>query len=216
MHEVRTSARRSILAKMLNETWTDQYERMMRSEARFRRLASPSERASEQDGRDALYHFCQDALHLRDWIKADPTSMPGVAPMDRETQLRALFNDQSTALAACADVANGSKHFQCDRKSYTTGEKGQGASYAQVTGQGVTVAVPTAAEIVDKETMARLVAALNPTMVTTSNPQPADPDAIPAGFTQYKWFIETDWNALDLAAEALADWDTWLKANNLL
>lgn len=202
----------------MTETWIDHYERTKRSEVRFRLLASPSESASEQEGRDALYHFCQDALHLRDWIQADQTSMPGVSLEERKARLRILFNESSAALAACADIAIGSKHFACDRKSYTTQEEGPTAKYAEVTRQGVAVAVKTGTFFVDQETMDKLIANLKPTIVS-SDSRPTKPNRIPDGSTQYSWFIdaiETEWNALDLAAEALVDWNAWLKAQNML
>jgi hypothetical protein len=80
--------------------------------------------------RDVLYHFCSDALNLRDWIQNSPTW----SQADRY-DVRHLFRSStapqkvSRALAACADVANGSKHLVLTHPPYTSGGP------AEVTGQ---------------------------------------------------------------------------------
>lgn len=121
-----------------------------------------------------MYHFCQDALHLRDWLANDPTT--GMTKQNGEL----LFNTTSPALGACRDVANGSKHLNLTGQSSISGER---TGHAEVTGQGVTIGVPA--------------------MGSTG------------GWIQYHWTVEGDWNAMDLATEAAADWDKWLDSQGL-
>lgn len=156
----------------------------MRSWQRLQILGAPAESSSEPEGRDALYHFCQDALHLRDWIINDP-AITNPNRTQRTQDLRTLFSSTSPALAACADIANGSKHLEQRKYSYTSGESGAG--HARLTGQGVTIGVP--AMTLEGES---------------------------GGSVQYHWFIGGDWEALDLAANVVADWDTWLNSCGLL
>lgn len=92
---------------MLGETWKDQYRRMKRSYA----LAKSG--AGDRDtGLDALYHFCYDVLHLRDWIvKSD------LIDERARSEVSLLFSVKgrkgtSWAIQACADVANAAKHFE--------------------------------------------------------------------------------------------------------
>ena len=89
----------------LNGTWTDQHARLLRSHRRLQAvLANRSEPADvDYDALDALYHFCDDALNLRDWVKAD---LPRRHGRSAEKLIK-----HSKPLAACADIANGSKHL---------------------------------------------------------------------------------------------------------
>ena len=66
---------------MLEETWRDQYERMERSHERLLRTADPSHDVGSADARDTLFHFFQDAYHLKDWLKnADPPVLTNTQP----------------------------------------------------------------------------------------------------------------------------------------
>ena len=89
---------------MMGYTWRDQRERMKRT---LRRLQGPHTNADEY--RDDLYHFFQDAWHLKDWIRNDPT----IAPAIRD----AIENEVTsiTALRIAADIANGTKHLELTR-----------------------------------------------------------------------------------------------------
>ena len=95
---------------MLGETWEHQYRRMKRSYALVK-----SGVGQKDDRLDALYHFCFDVLHLRDWInKSDLIDDPATR---REVWL--LFSDSkrkgtSWAIQACADVAVAAKHFKLE------------------------------------------------------------------------------------------------------
>jgi hypothetical protein len=83
--------------------WQEQYGRMMRSHERLSDFAEGRVSASSDDARDALFHFFQDAYHLRDWIKNDPT----VIKSDVEKWI-----DNTDSLRLCADLCNGTKHLR--------------------------------------------------------------------------------------------------------
>ena len=85
---------------MLGHTWTDQRDRMLRSLKRLR-----GHYRNVDDIRDDLYHFFQDAWHLKDWIKNDP-SAPIALKVNIEQKVKA-----SRELRVCADLANGTKHM---------------------------------------------------------------------------------------------------------
>ena len=63
-------------------------------------------------GLDALYHFCYDVLHFRDWIKeselVDEQARSDVARLISVKGRKGT----SWAIQACADVANAAKHFE--------------------------------------------------------------------------------------------------------
>lgn len=92
---------------MLGETWKDQYRRMKRSYALVK-----SDARQKDTGLDALYHFCYDVLHFRDWInQSDLVKEPA------RSEVLLLISEKgrkgtSWAIQACADVANAAKHFE--------------------------------------------------------------------------------------------------------
>jgi len=82
--------------------WREQYDRMLRSHRRLVDHADGRTGAGSDEVRDALFHFFQDAYHLKDWIKNDPGTehlQPGKAVK------------RSKPLRIAADVCNGTKHF---------------------------------------------------------------------------------------------------------
>ena len=92
---------------MLGETWEDQYRRMKRAYALVRSDASQKDTAL-----DALYHFCYDVLHFRDWIKESD-----LIDASARSEVELLISVKgrkgtSWAIQACADVANAAKHFE--------------------------------------------------------------------------------------------------------
>lgn len=89
---------------MLNEGWRDQYERMLRSQAKFQDIGRRPKGIGSADARDTLYHFFQDAYHLKDWIKHD-TAL-GAGRPDAEDAI-----SRSVVLKIGADICNGSKHL---------------------------------------------------------------------------------------------------------
>lgn len=124
---------------MLNETWNEQYDRMLRSFALLKQIGE--RRAQPQDvisARDVVYHFCCDAFHLRDWIAAtlgiDEATMKIIA---RQIDTDVIV--PSPELSACCDIANGFKHLTLHRRSYVT-RTNQG--YAELVSHGVTIGVP--------------------------------------------------------------------------
>jgi hypothetical protein len=94
--------------------WREQYDRMNRSYERLVAVSQgehPDARSSDT-ARDVLYHFFQDAYHLKDWIAATTPAIGG--------KIEARIKD-STPLRLCADLCNGTKHFRLDprRKHWT-------------------------------------------------------------------------------------------------
>lgn len=171
---------------MLNEEWPDQYQRLQRSLARLRGAIE----SDAVESRDALYHFGQDAWHLRDWIKAPPS------PEHFKTETWQLFHD-SAALAACRDIANGVKHLRLDGKSWT--ERGD---HADVSGQSVVVSMPRIEAVVNWSTGEML-----------SN------ESAGASSIRYSWTVRVngaDCDAVELAGQAVDDWNAWLTEKGLL
>ena len=169
---------------MLGENWQDQYQRLHRSYALLRRTADQNEHHGEihdeLNARDILYHFCSDALNLRDWIKHSPDADPAAS-----SSVGQLFDPArhpsvaSLSLAACADIANGSKHLVLNRSATPGGP----------------------AEVVGQSQGARL------------------PATLPFHFAANHWDVDVggvQFDALDLATQAIADWDTWLTEHGLL
>ena len=114
--------------------WREQYDRMHRSYERLLAVSRgehPDARSSDT-ARDALYHFFQDAYHLKDWIKA--TTAPAIGK-----QIKKRGKDIK-ALRLCADLCNGTKHFKLDPERRTN----TGDHSTAFTGQDVTVRPGTA------------------------------------------------------------------------
>jgi hypothetical protein len=85
--------------------WREQYGRMRRSYDRLIAEAQGELSASSDHARDSLFHFFQDAYHLKDWLKNDPTvTIPAQTIEDAITD--------SDVLSLCADLCNGTKHFR--------------------------------------------------------------------------------------------------------
>jgi hypothetical protein len=94
---------------------------------------------------------------------------------------RSTTNPQrvSVALAACADIANGSKHLVLTKPPYTPG---------------------------------------GPAQVTEQTQGGRFPATFPINFGANHWTIDVggvEHYALDLAATAIADWDTWLTGHQI-
>ena len=83
--------------------WREQYDRMLRSHGRLIERAMGQVMASSDETRDMLFHFFQDAYHLKDWIKNDSTAETG----DVEKFVKA-----HPPLALCGDLCNGTKHYK--------------------------------------------------------------------------------------------------------
>jgi hypothetical protein len=174
---------------VFNETWADQHARLLRAHNRLQDLLGRrTESADPLDALDSLYHFCSDALNLRDWIAND-------LPQHGASASRLLRS--SKALAACRDIANGSKHLVLTGESYTTGTT---SGHAEVTQRGVVISPAPF------------------WMSLTGAPPPPDYPTI--GTTQTTFTIDAGANgsfdALDLAQQAVDDWTAWLRSRRLL
>lgn len=171
---------------MLGETWQDQYKRLQRSYALLQRAGDQTVQYPDiqqrDNARDTLYHFCCDAWHLKDWIVSKSTVLNQPIKDDVWTLFDYNKHPQtaSTALMACADIANGSKHLELTKTFYTPG----GPAKVTRQSQGVTL-----------------------------------PFTLPGNLAANHWTIDVggvDHDALNLAADAVADWDRWLTGHNLL
>lgn len=89
---------------MLQEGWHDQYERMGRSHQWFVDCATGRSGAGSNVTRDSLYHFFEDAYHLKDWLKNDPSVTIPAAIVEEAVK--------SYPLNVCADLCNGIKHLK--------------------------------------------------------------------------------------------------------
>jgi hypothetical protein len=177
---------------MLNETWTDQYERLKRSYALLKQVGEPTPMPQEvMPALDVLYHFCCDAFHLHDWVVA---RFPKEDWPHIRARLKSELLDHSPELRACADIANASKHLVLDQKSWVTGAK-QG--HAEVTGHGINIGAPTATMTVIGDTVV--------------------PGQAGQGYVQDTFVINVGGqhrDAQDVATKAVAAWDNWLQSKS--
>ncbi len=90
--------------------WTMQYRRMLRSYQAL--LDAPDNNTDLYD--DPMFHFFQDAWHLKDWIKNDES-----APL-RANSVESQVN-QSEILSAVGDLANAVKHRRGEFRKDRTG-----------------------------------------------------------------------------------------------
>jgi hypothetical protein len=162
---------------VLDESWADQYRRLKRQQALLKKTADSygeREQLHEREyGRDILFHFCCDAFHLKDWIKEERALLQSVRDAVEKFIDKKNPNPPSIALAACADIANGVKHYHLKKGSYTRGKQAEVVEHSA----GITL-----------------------------------PFTLAASFANY-WVIDIRgrrWDALELAAQAVEDWDTWL------
>jgi hypothetical protein len=170
---------------MLGETWEDQYKRLQRQYALLEKAADANTDYNELlhdrlHARDHLFHFCCDAFYLREWIEKSSLAQPIRDDLPR--LLNTNGTGTSAAISACADIANGSKHFGLTGRSYTTGTN---------TGH---------AQIVDHVQGVRL------------------PAQFPFHFGANHFKIDVRGvvrDGLDLARDAVADWDAWLASHGV-
>jgi hypothetical protein len=180
---------------VLDETWQTTYERLWRSFVQLREVVEDTRESDHIEARSTLIQFCRFAFELRDWILAsdvDPLAKEAVKqlfgkPSDNPAKrLPAL----SYALAACADIANASKHSVLDGPSYSNG------GHAKITYEHV-------ASIQQLPHFA--IALIN-------NPPRF-------GDHQWMWLITaggTEYDALLLAEDAMKDWESCLVGHGLV
>lgn len=185
----------------LSESWRDQYERMLRSRARLAEAAGPSSVGSAE-ARDRLYHFCQDAFHLRDWLRYSDD--PAV-----EAKATTLFGagnhiKATPALALCHDICIGAKHFRLDHPA--TGDKS-----TTIDQQSAGISLPVF------ETRSEFPGPAQ----RAHDQRVADEQATAAAVVTatHRWRITSNGvhrDAIEVADEVIAAWNTWLQANDLL
>lgn len=183
---------------MLNETWRDESERFWRSFVLLRQAVENSQTSDRIEATDPLCQFCRHAFELRDWLLAAPDIDPSA-----KDAVRQLFGmpsriaarrvpATSVALAACADIANATKHFELDRASFSEG------GHAKVTYESMT-------SMSDLPAFARGILS----------------NDVPKGFgdRQWLWLITingVEHDALLLAEDAMTDWTECLEGVGLV
>lgn len=174
---------------MLNEDWQTTAERLWRSFVDLRQVVEDTGISDRIDSSDALRQFCRHAFELRDWLLAsgiDQSAKDAVSqlfgkPSDKPAK-RVL--PQSVALAACADIANASKHFKLTGPSFSAG------GHASITFEGMS-------SISDLPEFARDLVNEVPRF----------------GDHQWMWMVTIDgaeYDALLLAEDAMKDWEDCL------
>ncbi|MCW2655648.1 MAG: hypothetical protein JWR32_6624 [Mycobacterium sp.] len=180
---------------MLNETWQTKHERLWRSFVRLREVVEDTDTGEVIEARDALTRFCLDAFELRDWLRmsdVDPAVNEAVTKMfgkpSSKPEKRAA--GESVALAACADIANASKHLELTQPSYSVGGP------AEVTYEHMS----SHRDILDFAL-------------------PFIDDVPTFGEHQWMWVITAggvEYDALLLAEDAIRDWERCLLSHGLL
>lgn len=94
--------------------WDGQYHRMQRAFQRLWGVAPATSAFVAGDIEDGFIHFFQDAWHLKDWLRNDPTTRTRVTDIEQ-------FINSSDPLKLVADLANGSKHLTL--RDTRTGDK---------------------------------------------------------------------------------------------
>jgi hypothetical protein len=182
----------------LHEGWRDQYERMLRSRARLAEAAGPSSIGSDE-ARDRLYHFFQDAYHLKDWIINDLGWYTMNGKKRELTKAGRALEQHITAtwaLALCADLCNGTKHLILSNERIP----GKPAVFSS---QSVSI------ELGPFETVSEFGSEPKPLTTPSVNPTTA----------RHSWLVEFDsqfYNAAQIAYEVVEEWQKALRANGLL
>jgi hypothetical protein len=180
---------------MLDETWHTTAERLWRSFVTLRQVIEDTAVEDRIDASDALRQFCRHAFELRDWLvnsdidqaaKDAVNVLFGKRHKDPAKRMRA----KSYALAACADIANRTKHYRLTGQSYSEG------TYAEI----VSEAMSSVGDI--PEALRHLI------------------DNVPRfGDHQWHWWIRIngqDHDALMLAEKAIDDWTECLESVGLV
>jgi hypothetical protein len=179
-------------------SWRQQYDRMLRSFERLTAMAEGRQWADSNDATDALFHFFQDAYHLKDWIAGDPVLAQlrlDVEPLFSNDRLRRKKKPTTPAgplvMQICADVCNGVKHFR---------ERWNTQVHGVIARQDVTVFPGVAGGL------SQIASAAHP---VASGP----------GAPEHDWAIDADgtqYDALQVAQDVVVEWDRWLVNEGLL
>ena len=174
---------------MLGEDWKTTAERLWRSFVRLRQVVEDTNVNDRIDSSDVLRQFCRHAFELRDWLLAsdiDQSAKDTVSQLFGKPSKNAAkrIPPKSVALAACADIANRSKHAELTGPSYSDG------GHVDITYEGMS-------SISDLPELAHQFV-----------------DDVPRfGDHQWMWIITVDGrdhDALLLAEDAMSDWTNCL------
>ena len=179
-------------------SWRQQYDRMLRSFERLTAMAEGRQWADSNDATDALFHFFQDAYHLKDWIAGDRAlAQPRLDAEPLFSNGKSRRKNKPTTPAGplvmqiCADVCNGVKHF---REGWSTQVHGV------IARQDVTV-FPG-------------VAGGSSQIASAAHPVASGP-----GAPEHAWGIDADgaqYDTLQVAQDVVVEWDRWLVKEGLL
>lgn len=119
-----------MIVEDLYPNWWWQYERMKRWYNRFKEINDG--RVAENPNffyyHDEVYAFFQNCYHLKDWIINDER-------LSISKQIVDDFINQHRCLQICADVCNGSKHFNINN-ARSQGSVKMGPASTTIIGQG--------------------------------------------------------------------------------
>ncbi|MGH3971160.1 MAG: hypothetical protein ACRDTV_24395 [Mycobacterium sp.] len=175
---------------MFNETWQTKRERLWRSFVKLRETVEDTMTGEDLEARDALNRFYLEAFELRDWLLASDLDFAAKDAVGKLFGKPGKTAGTSIALAACADIANASKHLTLTATSYSTG------SHAKVTHED-------RAGVHDLPDL----------------PGTAIDDVPRFGDYQWMWIISAggkQYDALLLAEDAMRDWETYLVSQGLI
>jgi hypothetical protein len=182
---------------VLDETWRDESERLWRSFVNLRQMMEDTATSERIAATDPLRQFCRHAFELRDWLLAatdvDPVAKSAIKQLFGRPSDNAARRVSATsfALAACADIANATKHFELDRPSFSEG------GYAKITGE-------SKSSLSDLPEFFRALSGDVPRLY---------------GEHQWHWWITIngeDHDALMLAEKAIDDWTACLERVGLV
>ena len=181
----------------IQQGWREQYDRMRRSLVRLVAIAEGRAPADSSTARDALFHFFQDAYHLKDWLINDESACLTRAEVEETVS-------QSRQLSMCADLCNGTKHRTLTRKART------GDPSTAFTGQSVTIQVGSLEQLASVD--------LSGVWQLDEYSLSAASVSGPTGFTTHSWEVKSrgmTYDATTLARQVVAEWDRWLVQRGL-
>lgn len=135
------------------------------------------------------FGFFQSVLHLNDWLAKDPATHLTSGILDKEI-------DNSLWLRLCADLANGHKHMVLDQRTRT------GEANTRMSKNGVTINAPAMGAVVS----------VGPPIQIRHLPSKA-------GTVQHNLVVESnghEYEVIDIARNAVADWRSFLEQHGYL
>ncbi|MGV0788873.1 hypothetical protein ABQF33_18355 [Mycolicibacterium sp. XJ2] len=180
---------------MLDEDWRTTAERLWRSFVDLRQVVEDTKVDDRISSSDALRQFCRHAFELQDWLLASEIDEPAKRAVSAlfgkpSKNLAKRIPASSVALAACADIANRSKHAVLSGPSYSEG------GHAEITYESMS-------SVSDLSDFARQFV-----------------DDVPRfGDHQWMWIITIngkEYDALLLAEDAMTDWTNCLVSVGLV